>query len=296
MPTSRDTDVEPAPTRRRAHHRLRLLRPAGDRGLRRLCGQLPPREGARGRRGHRRRRGPRHAHARAGRAGADAALQHPGRLRPPAWHRGRAPGGRPVKRHLLVTNDFPPKVGGIQNYLWELWRRLDPASYVVLTASSHAGAAAFDAEQAARGRAHRAGARAHPLLPDTRRARRPCARCVARARGRPGPARSRPAARPPRPAPRPALRRHPPRRRGDGARPPARSRAALARVLRGAAVCPAGGYPAAEAATPPPGSRRRWSRSRPGSTPRPSRPLKAAERRAARARLGLPATARSSSA
>ena len=20
--------------------------------------------------------------------------------------------------HLLVTNDFPPKVGGIQNYLW----------------------------------------------------------------------------------------------------------------------------------------------------------------------------------
>lgn len=25
---------------------------------------------------------------------------------------------------LLVTNDFPPKVGGIQSYLWELWRRL----------------------------------------------------------------------------------------------------------------------------------------------------------------------------
>ncbi len=41
-----------------------------------------------------------------------------------------------MKRHLLVTNDFPPKVGGIQNYLWELWRRLDPASFVVLTASS----------------------------------------------------------------------------------------------------------------------------------------------------------------
>ena len=29
--------------------------------------------------------------------------------------------------HLLVTNDFPPKVGGIQAYLWELWRRLDPS-------------------------------------------------------------------------------------------------------------------------------------------------------------------------
>ena len=25
---------------------------------------------------------------------------------------------------LLVTNDFPPKFGGIQSYLYELWRRL----------------------------------------------------------------------------------------------------------------------------------------------------------------------------
>jgi len=56
-----------------------------------------------------------------------------------------------VRRHLLVTNDFPPKVGGIQVYLWELWRRLDPESFVVLTASSHPDAAAFDAEQAAAG-------------------------------------------------------------------------------------------------------------------------------------------------
>ncbi len=53
--------------------------------------------------------------------------------------------------HLLVTNDFPPKVGGIQAYLWELWRRLDPATYAVLTASSHPDAARFDAEQAERG-------------------------------------------------------------------------------------------------------------------------------------------------
>jgi len=53
--------------------------------------------------------------------------------------------------HLLVTNDFPPKVGGIQAYLWELWRRLDPASYAVLTANSHPDAARFDAEQAERG-------------------------------------------------------------------------------------------------------------------------------------------------
>ena len=56
-----------------------------------------------------------------------------------------------MTRHLLVTNDFPPKVGGIQSYLWELWRRLDPESFVVLTASSHPDAQAFDSAQAARG-------------------------------------------------------------------------------------------------------------------------------------------------
>ena len=53
--------------------------------------------------------------------------------------------------HLLVTNDFPPKVGGIQVYLWELWRRFDPTTFAVLTASSHSDAAAFDAEHAERG-------------------------------------------------------------------------------------------------------------------------------------------------
>jgi len=52
-------------------------------------------------------------------------------------------------KHLLVTNDFPPKVGGIQNFLWELWRRLDPSSFAVLT-SPHADAAEFDARQAFR--------------------------------------------------------------------------------------------------------------------------------------------------
>jgi len=50
-----------------------------------------------------------------------------------------------------VTNDFPPKVGGIQSYLWELWQRLDPASTSVLTARSHPDHACFDQEQAARG-------------------------------------------------------------------------------------------------------------------------------------------------
>jgi len=49
-------------------------------------------------------------------------------------------------KHLLVTNDFPPKVGGIQNMLWELWRRLDTESFAVLT-SPYAGTDEFDARQ-----------------------------------------------------------------------------------------------------------------------------------------------------
>lgn len=53
--------------------------------------------------------------------------------------------------HLLATNDFPPKIGGIQAYLWELWRRLDPATFAVLTASSDPDAERFDAEQRERG-------------------------------------------------------------------------------------------------------------------------------------------------
>jgi phosphatidylinositol alpha-1,6-mannosyltransferase len=48
--------------------------------------------------------------------------------------------------HLLVTNDFPPKVGGIQSYLWELWRRLPPDRVTVLT-TTHPDAEAFDAAQ-----------------------------------------------------------------------------------------------------------------------------------------------------
>jgi phosphatidylinositol alpha-1,6-mannosyltransferase len=51
----------------------------------------------------------------------------------------------------LVTNDFPPKVGGIQVYLWELWKRLDPGSFSVLTASSNPQAGLFDAQQAENG-------------------------------------------------------------------------------------------------------------------------------------------------
>lgn len=49
-------------------------------------------------------------------------------------------------RHLLVTNDFPPKIGGIQSLLWEWWRRLPADSFEVLT-TPHAGADEFDADQ-----------------------------------------------------------------------------------------------------------------------------------------------------
>lgn len=49
-------------------------------------------------------------------------------------------------KHLLVTNDFPPKIGGIQSLLWEWWRRLPPDSFAVLT-SPYEGADEFDAEQ-----------------------------------------------------------------------------------------------------------------------------------------------------
>ncbi len=49
-----------------------------------------------------------------------------------------------MRTNLLVTNDYPPKIGGIQNYLWELWRRL-PTGATSIYATPHAGAVAFDA-------------------------------------------------------------------------------------------------------------------------------------------------------
>ncbi len=58
--------------------------------------------------------------------------------------RGPAPRAGAVVKHLLVTNDYPPKIGGIQSLLWEWWRRLPPESFAVLT-SPYAGTAEFDA-------------------------------------------------------------------------------------------------------------------------------------------------------
>lgn len=69
--------------------------------------------------------------------------------------------------HLFVTNDFPPKIGGIQTMLWELWRRLDPTSFAVLT-TPHPDSAAWDAEQAYRVERTRASV----LLPTPSLARR----------------------------------------------------------------------------------------------------------------------------
>jgi phosphatidylinositol alpha-1,6-mannosyltransferase len=47
---------------------------------------------------------------------------------------------------LLVTNDFPPKIGGIQSYLYELWRRLPPEETTVFT-TNHAGDKRWDSHR-----------------------------------------------------------------------------------------------------------------------------------------------------
>jgi phosphatidylinositol alpha-1,6-mannosyltransferase len=49
-------------------------------------------------------------------------------------------------RTLVITNDFPPRPGGIQTFGYEIVRRFDPESVTVLT-SNWEGAAGFDAAQ-----------------------------------------------------------------------------------------------------------------------------------------------------
>ncbi|WP_366180093.1 glycosyltransferase family 4 protein [Actinomyces timonensis] len=54
-----------------------------------------------------------------------------------------------MRRTLLVTNDFPPVVGGIQSYLDDYTRRLPPSDLTVLASTPPEGpeaAAAFDSE------------------------------------------------------------------------------------------------------------------------------------------------------
>ncbi|MGH9082773.1 MAG: glycosyltransferase family 4 protein [Acidimicrobiales bacterium] len=192
--------------------------------------------------------------------------------------------------HLLVTNDFPPKVGGIQSYLWELWRRLDPSSFAVLTATSDAGAAAFDAEQAARGlRIHRVPGRIlfFPTPSALRRVRRLVGEVgaglvlldPALPLGLLGPRVGVPY----------GVLLHGAEVTAPGRLPGTRQ--VLGGVLRGARlVVSAGGYPAAEAA------RATGDRMPPTVVVPPGVdctryvPLDAAGRQAARRRLGLPAT------
>jgi phosphatidylinositol alpha-1,6-mannosyltransferase len=54
--------------------------------------------------------------------------------------------GTEPRRTLIVTNDFPPRQGGIQSFVHELALR-QPAGSVVVYASDHAGSVPFDAAQ-----------------------------------------------------------------------------------------------------------------------------------------------------
>jgi phosphatidylinositol alpha-1,6-mannosyltransferase len=51
-----------------------------------------------------------------------------------------------MRRTLIVTNDFPPRQGGIQSFIHELARRLPPADLTVY-APKWNGAPEFDARQ-----------------------------------------------------------------------------------------------------------------------------------------------------
>ncbi len=184
--------------------------------------------------------------------------------------------------HLLVTNDFPPKVGGIQSYLWELWRRLPPDRVTVLT-TAHPGAAGFDAAQDFR--VHRS---AHEVLLPIPSVAREVRRVAADAGaavvlldpalpvGLLGPGLGLPY----------GVVLH-----GAEVTVPARvpgARALLRRVLRGAvSVVAAGGYPAAEA-TRLAGPGLPLQVVPPGVDVGRFRPLSPEERRQARADAGLP--------
>lgn len=62
----------------------------------------------------------------------------------PCW----ASASDPVRRTLLVTNDFPPRHGGIQSYLHNFAATLPPEDLTVFTSSFHkADMGAFDGEQ-----------------------------------------------------------------------------------------------------------------------------------------------------
>ncbi len=195
-----------------------------------------------------------------------------------------------MARHILVTNDYPPKTGGIQSYLRELWRRLPEGDAVVLTARGPQGpeTAAFDA-----GEPYQVIRTSDPVLLPTPALRGRILDLVqgtgaglvmidpALPLGALGPTLGIPY----------GLVLH-----GAEVTVPARlpgSRALLARVLAGATLAvAAGGYPeqearlAAGAAMPP------TVQVPPGVDLTRFRPLDAEQRRQARRRLGLPAEGR----
>jgi len=188
--------------------------------------------------------------------------------------------------HLFVTNDFPPKVGGIQTMLWELWRRLDPATFAVLT-TAHPDAAGWDATQAYR--IERTTGRVLLPTPGLRRRVDALAREIgahhvvldpALPLGLIGPRLAVPY----------AVVLH-----GAEVTVPGRipgTSALLRRVLRGAGlVIAAGGYPLAEAERAA-GAALPSVVVPPGVDTDRFRPLDDQQRRAARARLGLPTDGR----
>jgi phosphatidyl-myo-inositol dimannoside synthase len=189
-------------------------------------------------------------------------------------------------RHLLVTNDFPPKVGGIQSYLWELWRRLPPDDVTVLT-TPYRAAEGFDGAQPFR----IVRAREPVLLPSPVVARR-----IRRLAGQVGAAGV--VLDPALPLGLVGARLGLPYAvvlHGAEVTVPGRlpaSRQLLARVIGGAGlVIAAGGYPEAEARRAVGGraSFPKVVQVPPGVDIARFRPLAAIDRAAARARLGLPA-------
>lgn len=188
-------------------------------------------------------------------------------------------------RHILLTNDFPPKVGGIQSYLWELWRRLPPDDVTVYTAS-YPGAAWWDREQKFR----IVRAKEPVLLPQpylARQVRRLAASVGAEAvvidpalpLGLTGPSLGLPY----------AVVLH-----GAEVAVPGRlpvSRQLLARALNQASLWVAAGrYPEAEARRAAPNARPQVVTLPPGVDTERFQPLPAIERAAARAHFGLPTT------
>ena len=190
--------------------------------------------------------------------------------------------------YLLVTNDFPPKVGGIQSYLYELFRRLPPRELTVFT-TAYPGAAEFDRRQCFRVERSRSPV----LLPTPGLARRVRELSHATGAGLVLLDPSTPARPPRQPAP-VALRRGPARSRGGRSRPAARlSASSCGSYCRGhrSQLLPATIRPSRPGSVG--GARKpRFVVVPPGVDQERFHPLGVDERVQARRRLGLPTEGR----